>query len=210
VAVERDGAGYAETTAATGSVPIASVRAFVAVHLDADTRAALATAAGALRQHGAGLPVAWVAPDNLHLTLKFLGGIDEARVQSVIDALHTAVRGHPPFDIEVGGLGAFPSRTRARALWAGFLAGGDRLAALAAAVDDALAGLGVPREDRAFSPHITLGRVRAPGRAPALADALTAGAAQRFGRVAVAEVALMRSDLSPRGARYTRLATIPL
>jgi 2'-5' RNA ligase len=131
-------------------------------------------------------------------------------VHSVIDALHTAGRGHPPFALEVGGLGAFPSRTRARVVWAGLLAGGDRLAALAAAVDDALAGLGVPREDRAFSPHITLGRVREPRRVPALADALAGAAAQPFGRVVVAEVALMRSELSPRGARYTRLATIPL
>jgi 2'-5' RNA ligase len=151
-----------------------------------------------------------VAPENFHVTVKFLGNIDDSRVQGVIDALHTAVRGHAPFDIEVGGLGAFPSATRARVLWAGFVGGTAPLAALAASVEDALAPLGFPREGRAFSPHITLGRVREPGRAPALAEALGAAAGRRFGRVAVAATALMRSDLSARGARYIALASVVL
>ena len=154
--------------------------------------------------------MSWVAPENFHVTVKFLGSVEDTRVQSVIDALHTAVQGHAPFDLEVGGLGAFPSATRARVLWAGITGGIDPLAALAASVEDALAGLGFPREDRAFSPHITLARVREPGRAPALAEALRDGSGHRFGRVAVAETALMRSDLSPRGARYTPLASIAL
>jgi 2'-5' RNA ligase len=154
--------------------------------------------------------VAWVAPENLHVTLKFLGGIDEARVQGVIDALHTSVRRHPPFAIDVGGLGAFPSSTRPRVLWAGLTAGSASLGALAAAVDDVLAPLDFPREARAFSPHITLGRVREPKRAPALAEALAVAAGRPFGHVPVEAVALMRSHLSPRGARYTALATVPL
>lgn len=151
-----------------------------------------------------------MASENFHVTVKFLGRIDEARVPDVIDALHTAVRGHPPFEIDVTGLGAFPSATRARVLWAGVAAGGDPLAALAASVDGALAGLGFPREERAFSAHVTLGRVREPRRAPALADALGAASARPFGRIAVREAVLMRSDLSPRGARYTPLASLPL
>ncbi len=154
--------------------------------------------------------MSWVAPENFHVTVKFLGSIDDSRVQSVIDALHTAVRGHTPFDLEVGGLGAFPSATRARVLWAGLVGGAAPLGALAASIEEALAGLGFPREDRAFSPHITLGRVREPGRAPALAEALGAASGRRFGRVTVAETALMRSDLSPRGARYTALASVAL
>jgi 2'-5' RNA ligase len=129
----------------------------------------------------------------------------------VIDALHTAARGHAAFELEVGGLGAFPSATRPRVLWAGLVAGDAPLAALAASVEAALADLGFPREGRAFSAHVTLGRIRQPGRAPApLAEALGASAGQRFGRVPITEAALMRSDLSPHGARYTTLAAIPL
>ena len=151
-----------------------------------------------------------MAPENLHVTLKFLGGIDEARVPSVIDALRGAVGRHARFVIEIGELGAFPSATRARVLWAGVTGGDGALAALASTVDTALAGLGFPHEERAFSPHITLGRVREPRRAPALGEALAAGGARRFGRVAVNEITLMRSDLSPRGARYSPLAALQL
>jgi 2'-5' RNA ligase len=167
-------------------------------------------AAEELRRQAAGLSVSWVAPENLHVTLKFLGGIDEARVPPVIDALDAAVRRHARFAIEVGGLGAFPSASRARVLWAGIVGGDGALGALAATVDAALAVVGFPREERAFSPHITLGRVREPRPAPELAEALTAGGARRFGQVEVDQVTLMRSDLSPNGARYTPLAGLPL
>src|SRR5207244_7542987 len=97
-----------------------------------------------------------------------------------------------------------------RVLWAGLVAGREALAALADTVDTALGRLGFLREDRAFSPHVTLARVREPRRAPALADALASEATPSFGRVAVREATLMRSDLSPRGARYTPLASAPL
>ena len=117
---------------------------------------------------------------------------------------------HARFAIDVGGLGAFPSATRARVLWAGVMAGDGPLVALAATVDTALASLGFPREARAFSPHITVGRVREPRRAEALATLLSASQTRPFGRVAVDAVTLMRSDLSPRGARYTPLARVPL
>jgi RNA 2',3'-cyclic 3'-phosphodiesterase len=154
--------------------------------------------------------VSWVAADNFHVTVKFLGAVDEARLPAVIDVLHAAVPRHARFTIDVGGLGAFPSATRARVLWAGVVAGDGALAALAATVDTALASLGFPREARAFSPHITVGRVREPGRAPALTTLLSASQTRSFGRVAVNEVTLMRSDLSPRGARYTPLVQVPL
>ena len=124
--------------------------------------------------------------------------------------MHKAVQRHAPFDISVAGLGAFPSPTRPRVLWAGLREGREALSSLAEAVDVALARLGFPRDDRAFSPHVTLARVREPRRAPALAEALTAAATQPFGRVGVREATLMRSDLSPRGARYTPLAAAPL
>ena len=89
-------------------------------------------------------------------------------------------------------------------LWAGAAAGGTEAATLAAGVDDALAALGFPRETRPFAAHVTLGRVRAPRANPRLAAALDAPAP--FGRQRVARLSLMRSELSPRGARYTELA----
>jgi 2'-5' RNA ligase len=149
--------------------------------------------------------VAWVAPDNFHLTLKFLGAVDESRVPAVADAMLTAVVGVPPFTLTLRGLGAFPSPRRARVIWAGAHEGTEIAAVLAGRVDAALGGLGFPREERPFASHITLGRVRTPARNPVLADALAAAAVRDLGAVPITRVSLMQSQLSPRGARYTEL-----
>lgn len=180
----------------------------MAVLLDDTVRAALGLASERLRARARG--VAWVAPENLHVTLKFLGAVDEGRVPGVTAALAGAAGGAAPFDVVVQGLGAFPSLTRPRVIWAGMGEGARPMAELAARVDGALAALGFPRETRDFAAHVTLGRVRAPHRDPDLAAALAAGARSEFGRVRVARVSLMRSDLSARGARYTVLAACPL
>jgi 2'-5' RNA ligase len=156
------------------------------------------------------VPVAWVAPENFHVTLKFLGGVDEAKIPALIAALHSAMARQRGFGVQVGGLGAFPSPMRPRVLWAGVAVGAQPLGALAQSVDEATAALGFPREARPFSPHISLGRVRDSRRAPALAEALEGAGTWPFGTVTIEHVALMRSDLSPRGARYTTLAAAPL
>jgi len=180
----------------------------VAVLLDAAVRARVGRVIEELRPLGPG--VAWVIPDNLHLTVKFLGGVEETRLADVTVAITRAACRASSFELAVTGVGAFPSPTRPRVLWAGVTAGATPLTGLAGDLDTALAELGFPREDRAFSPHVTFGRVREPRRQPALASALVAAAALDFGRVQVTKLSLMRSDLSPRGARYSELAAIPL
>jgi 2'-5' RNA ligase len=154
--------------------------------------------------------VAWVASDNFHLTMKFLGGVEESRLAEVRGALAGVAAGTAPFDVRLCGLGAFPTPGRPRVIWAGCSAGEAPLVALAEAVDRSLGALGFPREDRPFSAHVTIGRVREPRRDPALAEAIGRGASLAFGDVHVARLSLMRSDLSPRGARYTELAALPL
>jgi 2'-5' RNA ligase len=151
-----------------------------------------------------------VATGNLHLTVKFLGAVGEDRIEAVAGALAGAAAGVGAFDAQVEGLGAFPSATRPRVVWAGVTAGADTMGKLAGRVDDALAALGFDREARPFSPHITLGRVRQPGRIQVLTDALRGDVGRGFGRLRVARVSLMRSELSPRGARYTELAAASL
>jgi RNA 2',3'-cyclic 3'-phosphodiesterase len=176
------------------------------VLLPDDVRQRLATAIDRLRPYVA--DVAWVAAPNLHVTLKFLGQVDEARLPTLSDALRAAVGEQRAFDIGVRGLGAFPSTTRPRVLWAGLDDASGALRVLAERVDRCCADLGVPRETRPFAGHVTLGRVREPRRQPALADQLTRP--DDFGRVRVERVSLMRSELSPRGARYSELAAAPL
>jgi RNA 2',3'-cyclic 3'-phosphodiesterase len=151
--------------------------------------------------------VAWVARDNVHLTLKFLGGVEAGRLDAIAAALAEAATASAAFELEVRDLGAFPSRTRPRVLWAGVGEGAEAAASLAGRIDSVLARLDVPPESRAFSAHVTLGRVRVPRPNPRLAEALGGGV---FGRQGVDHLSLMRSDLSPRGARYTELAVLPL
>jgi 2'-5' RNA ligase len=151
--------------------------------------------------------VAWVGRDNFHLTLKFIGAVEPGRLDAITAALAEVGRTRSPFELGVRDLGAFPSRGRPRVLWAGVDEGADAAAALATEVDDALAPLGFAREARAFSAHVTLGRIRSPRPDPRLAEALHDDG---YGRQSVDHLSLMRSELSPRGARYTELAALPL
>jgi 2'-5' RNA ligase len=157
-----------------------------------------------------GRRVGWVAAENLHLTLKFLGGVETDRLEKVATALAAVAAAGTAFDLTLQGVGAFPSPTRPRVIWAGASSGGAEVAGLAARVEEALAPLGFSPEGRPFSTHVTLGRVREPRRDPALAAALAGGAAREFGGFHVDQLTLMRSDLSPRGARYTPLGSWPL
>jgi 2'-5' RNA ligase len=180
----------------------------VAILLPEALRASLAAEIERLAPRGR--EVAWVVPDNLHLTLKFLGGVEPERLAGVTAALEGAAARVAPFELALRGLGAFPSPDRPRVVWAGAHTGAAAVAALAARIDDALGSLDFPREVRAFSAHVTLGRVRESRRAAGLGAALAAGAGRDFGRFRVEQIALMRSDLSPRGSRYTALACWPL
>jgi 2'-5' RNA ligase len=184
--------------------PIGAIRAFVAVALPPALQRQLAEAAAPLREVARG--VAWVSASNYHLTLKFLGQVEEDRAGEIAAALATAAAEVAPFDLTLRGMGAFPTAVRARVIWAGVDEGTRSLAALAAAVERALAGLGFPAEARGFSAHVTLGRVREPRPAPALAEALARAAGLALGAARVDRVVLMRSRLSPRGAQYTELA----
>lgn len=154
--------------------------------------------------------VSWTPPGNFHVTLRFLGAVDESRVAEIAEALREAVVRQPPFTLAVGGLGAFPSLARPRVIWAGIQAGAEGVAALARAVEGALVPLGFPAATRPYSAHVTLGRVREARADPALARALARAAAEPLGEARVERVVLMRSELSPRGARYTELAGLPL
>jgi RNA 2',3'-cyclic 3'-phosphodiesterase len=161
-----------------------------------------------LRQVAGG--VGWVAPENLHITLKFLGRVEEARLGLVQRCLDRAAAGIERFEIAIERLGAFPAPTRPRVIWAGVDQGAEPLSALADRVERELAEMGFAPEARGFTPHVTLGRVGEPRRNPALAAALERAGATMFGAVRVDRLSLMRSDLSPRGARYTELSAHPL
>jgi 2'-5' RNA ligase len=182
------------------------IRSFVAILLPDAVRDAIAATIEELRPLGPA--VAWVPSRNLHLTLQFLGNQTEETLVLAESALAEAVGARAPVTITLHGVGAFPGLERPRIFWIGLAHGALEARALQAAVADALSGRGFPREARPWHPHLTIGRVHDERRwrrdaTPELRRALARAATTTFGTLRVAEVALMRSDLSPAGARYT-------
>jgi RNA 2',3'-cyclic 3'-phosphodiesterase len=179
------------------------MRLFVAMDIPEDVCAAIAALVAKLRP--ACRDARWVRIEGIHLTLKFIG---EAAPEKG-DAIQTALASIPsrvPIPVTFRGLGFFPDERRPHVLWAGIKAGTD-LAALAAAIETALEPLGIPREERAFSPHLTLARLDTPRVLEALREAVKKAGRLAFGRTTATEFHLYQSILKPGGAEYTRLAT---
>ena len=148
--------------------------------------------------------VRWASPENVHLTLTFLGDVREEVLGDLHAALEEVCAGHAPFDVELAGLGAFPSAQRARVLWTGVGAGFEELRSLAADLDDAFAHLGFGREERPYTPHLTLGRVR--GR-PVSFDLPPDAGGPEF---RVQHVELVESTLTQGGAVYETVGAFAL
>lgn len=185
-----------------------TVRLFVAINLPGDVRRLAHEAAAPLR--AAAPHVRWVAEENLHMTLKFLGRVADADAPAVADALRRAAARHRAAELELTGFGAFPSLRRPRVVWAGAVPD-PRLELLHHDVEVACEALGFEVDGRPFRPHVTLGRAKLPGAGDdnrALARA--ARTAQLHAACTVQSVDLMRSELSPGGARYTIVAALPL
>jgi 2'-5' RNA ligase len=185
------------------------LRAFVAVGLSPEVRASLADEIARLSASGA--DVRWVEPGNLHVTLKFLGQVERARVPEILNALEGAARDVRPFRAEVAGVAFFPRPVRPKVVAAGMEEEGVRgLEDLAARVEEALARIGFGRSERRFRAHVTLGRVKSPAGLGALADQLLVSRPERFGEQEFTEVALFISELAREGPRYTVLGRAAL
>ena len=184
------------------------MRAFIAINPPADVRDRLHDAARPLRELS--LPVRWVSPESLHLTLEFLGRVADDRVGGLAAAIEGATAGLGPFPLELAGFGAFPKPSRPRVLWAG-IQPDDRLAAVQAAVEAAMAEQGFEPEDRPFHPHVTLGRARrgASGRKLSAVEGAIAEL-EHSDRFEVTSVDLMRNQLRPGGARYEVVRAVEL
>ncbi len=188
----------------------AMTRTFLAVALPDPTRTAIECLQGELRASWPGLR--WTAPEQLHLTLAFLGDVPTNEIDRLGDALDGTVGSIPRFALELQGLGAFPSPGRARVLWVGIV--GEALTLLEAlqrSVVEATSSAGHPPADHRFHPHVTMARSKT-GRGPspnlvALCDRYETWKAGAF---PVEAVLLMASELTPRGPIYRVLRSAPL
>ena len=189
-----------------------ALRLFIAVELPAEL-------VQRLKDFQAGLSsarlryVKWVEPGSIHLTLKFLGNVDAGRLEPVITAIEAAAGSHSPFHLNTGGTGFFPSPQRARVFWLGLDGDVGDLIRLQQDIDRAMANLGFESENRPFTAHLTLARLRegcsGEERIEFTGQVQTA-VFESGPTTQVRSVALMRSQLTSRGAIYTRLAEFPL
>ncbi len=184
------------------------MRVFVAINPSSEERDRLAEASRAMRE--AGYPIRWVAPENVHLTLKFLGEVAEAQVPGVCAAVDESAKGLGALEMAVRDFGAFPNLRRPQVVWAG-LAGCAPLDELQSRIEVALAGLGFPREQRKFQPHLTLGRSQKRTRVSDFQGLEELVKGLKYEDVyRVRGVDVMRSRLTPRGAIYDVLHTAEL
>jgi RNA 2',3'-cyclic 3'-phosphodiesterase len=154
--------------------------------------------------------VRWAKKGSTHLTLKFFGSITERDIRSIEDTLKAMSPALAPIPIAVGTMGVFPNLSRPRVLWVGITEGLKELTALQAKIEAALETAGFAREERAYRPHLTLGRMKADRRIEGLDKAIESYKEFSAGSFTANEMILFRSDLKPTGPVYTELAKFKL
>ncbi|MBN1664634.1 MAG: RNA 2',3'-cyclic phosphodiesterase [Deltaproteobacteria bacterium] len=185
----------------------ATVRAFLACDPPEEVRRGIAAIQNRLKKQF-GSAVRWVRPEGIHLTLKFFGDIPMNAVETIGGVVHEQVRGLSSLSLQVQKIGVFPNAGRPRVIWLGITGDVGRLVALQKKIDAGLQICGFDKEDRAFSPHLTLGRVKSPQGMAGLGKVIEEGNAAA-GEFQASELILFKSDLKPDGAVYTKLKVFP-
>jgi len=201
------------TRAQSSTATTATVRTFVAIVLEPEVLHALERVQERLRALDGGHACRWIGTEGIHLTLHFLGGVPEERLQQVLDAVARGCQGFAPIDIDIVGLGCFPDTRQPRIVWAGVREEAGRLAGLQRAIGRELGHAGYPPERRPYTPHLTIGRVRRDSTradVAALGRSVAAQPQELIAAMRAASVHVIRSDLHPSGAVYTVMATTEL
>ena len=184
------------------------IRTFIAIELPPEIKEAMAGVQAELRKSDA--DVGWVRPEGVHLTLKFLGDVEEKKVAELGDALREGLKGETPFILQAKGVGTFPTPRAPRVVWLGVEGEVTRLSALAKTVEEICANLKFPKEDRPFKAHLTLGRVKSPRGRASLVKTLENFKDADLGEFKADAVSVMKSELQRTGAVYTEMRRIVL
>ncbi len=182
-----------------------TIRTFVCLPIPESARDQLVATQQRLRQSGA--QVSWVKPDNIHLTIKFLGSVQTDRLEKIIQGVRRAAGRGSPIQLELTELGCFPNTRAPKIIWAGPKRLPEALGILYHRVEEELVAKGFAPESRPFSPHFTLGRVRSGRNVRKLAAAIAAERLQPLS-FALREIVVMGSELHPSGSLYTPIARI--
>jgi len=183
------------------------IRSFIAVDIPGDVRDKLDRLIDKLKNSQA--DVKWVKSKSIHITLKFLGDVEEIRFSKIKEIMENVAENIQPFTVSIEGTGAFPNDRRPRVLWVGVQKGSETLIRLSADLDSRLTPLGFEPEKRSYSPHLTLGRIRSPKKIDTVIEMVHSMTFQA-GDFLNENILLMGSDLRPDGAVYTILEKIKL
>ncbi len=184
------------------------IRTFVAVDLDQAVRNRTVALQDTLKETGT--EVKWVEPENLHVSLLFLGEVGDREIIDVCRTVAETAQKHSSFTMSVETAGCFPHPRRPRVLWVGIGEGKQALCAIHDDLETALLDLGFRREERKYSPHITLGRVKSDRPTDSLASALAQQSGWTGGEIQVSELLVMGSKLTSQGPEYTVLSRAKL
>jgi 2'-5' RNA ligase len=188
------------------------LRSFIAIKIPEEIQSAVARSITPLQKKLPKPLVRWVAPENVHLTLKFLGDVSSANIDILAESLKVEASNHEIFSMAAGSLGVFPNAHRARVIWIG-LEGSTSLKMLVRGVETVAERLGYPAEERPFSPHLTIGRVGQNISAMDLQRISTALGEMNVGSLGLVQVDaihIYKSDLLPTGSVYTELFRLKL
>ncbi len=179
-----------------------TIRVFIAIEISSEIKDKLSEYLSKLKRTGA--DVKWVAAENIHLTLKFIGYIEKDALVNLNEIINDAVCNVEPFSISIGNIGAFPSLNKPRVVFACVREDGNNLLRIFEKLDKGVELLGIKKESKKYVGHITLGRVRSQKNISKLKNTLNSGAECYFGCERVTSLSLIQSKLTPTGPLYTR------
>jgi len=185
-----------------------SFRTFISITVPENLKGGIGSLLERLKEEE-GSRVRWIKADSAHVTLKFLGDVDQDQVEPIIVSLTQSVEGIHPFTVKIREMSAFPNPAYPKVIWLGLSESTGRLKELVTRVNDGLERFGFEREDRGFHPHLTLGRVKSLNRKGPLIRKIQEFRNHEIGSMEVDRIFLMRSDLNPRGAVHMSLGEIP-
>jgi RNA 2',3'-cyclic 3'-phosphodiesterase len=184
------------------------MRLFVSIEIPGKIKSKISKMVEKLKNHLT--PVKWMENKNLHVTLKFLGWVEDEKIGKLMECLKKSVKGLKPFELSFAGIGYFPDRKHPRVIWVGTEDGSEKVKRLADKIDGAAAAKGFREEEKEYTSHLTIGRIKEKIDTDALTKYISEHEGSKFGKFRVDHISLMKSTLRRSGPIYEEIEQIKL